>query len=71
LRLDCTKAERRLGWRPRTDLDLALVWTVDWYKRWAAGGDARELCGEQIDRFLTHDAGEQWTRPSAAFAKAG
>ncbi len=71
LRLDCTKAERRLGWRPRTDLDLALAWTVDWYKRWAAGGDARELCGEQIDRFLSQDAGEQWTRPSAVFAKAG
>jgi CDP-glucose 4,6-dehydratase len=71
LRLDCTKAESRLGWRPRTDLDLALVWTVDWYKRWAAGGDARELCGEQIDRFLTQESGEQWTRPLAAFAKAG
>jgi CDP-glucose 4,6-dehydratase len=71
LRLDCTKAERRLGWRPRTDLDLALTWTVDWYKRWAAGGDARKLCLEQIDRFLSQDAGEQWTRPSAVFAKAG
>ncbi len=71
LRLDCTKAEGRLGWRPRTDLDLALVWTVDWYKHWAAGGDARELCGEQVDCFLGMDGGKQWTRPSAVFAKAG
>jgi CDP-glucose 4,6-dehydratase len=71
LRLDCTKARGRLGWRPRTDLDLALRWTVDWYKRWSAGDDAGELCHEQIDRFLSHDMGEKWICPSAGFAKAG
>jgi CDP-glucose 4,6-dehydratase len=37
LRLDCSLARDRLGWRPRWELDLALEKTVDWYRAFAAG----------------------------------
>ncbi len=50
--LDCSKANRGLHWQPLTDLETALVWTVDWYRRQRCGEDARELCREQIDLFL-------------------
>jgi CDP-glucose 4,6-dehydratase len=50
LRLDASKARGRLGWRPRLDLDTAIAWSADWYRRCAAGESARALCDEQIRR---------------------
>jgi CDP-glucose 4,6-dehydratase len=35
--LDCTKAEQRLGWRPRHAFDDGLRETVEWYRRSLAG----------------------------------
>ncbi len=32
LELDCTHAREELGWRPRHDLDAALMLTADWYR---------------------------------------
>lgn len=32
LKLDCSKAASRLGWKPRWNLDTALEKTVEWYK---------------------------------------
>ncbi len=71
LRLNCDKARARLGWRPRTNLDDALRWTVEWYKHWAAGADVLELCDEQIERFRHQEPAALCERPSAGFAKAG
>lgn len=51
LALDSTKARTRLGWRPRLDYREAIQWTVAWYKTFRAGGDARALTHEQIDRY--------------------
>lgn len=48
LRLDCTNARERLGWRPAFGLREALVRTAHWYRDFAAGGDARELCLDEI-----------------------
>jgi CDP-glucose 4,6-dehydratase len=56
LQLDCSKAHRMLRWRPLTDLETGLAWTIDWYRRLQNGDDARGLCREQIDRFLACDA---------------
>ena len=55
LKLDCAKAEARLGWRGRLDLDAALSLTLDWYKDQAGGGDARAMTCQQIRDF---EAGE-------------
>lgn len=34
LRLDCTKANIQLGWRPRWNVSRAIDETVSWYKEW-------------------------------------
>jgi len=51
LKLDCSKARARLGWRPRLDLGTALDWSIEWHRRHAAGHEARALAEEQIARF--------------------
>ncbi|GMQ76434.1 MAG: CDP-glucose 4,6-dehydratase [Gammaproteobacteria bacterium] len=51
LKLDCSKASAKLGWRPSLGLEDALRWTVDWYKCFEGGGDVRALTEEQIARF--------------------
>jgi CDP-glucose 4,6-dehydratase len=48
LRLDSAKARTRLSWAPRLGLDQALAWTVEWYRRCAAGEPARALIDAQI-----------------------
>jgi dTDP-glucose 4,6-dehydratase len=43
--LDCKKAEKDLGWKPRIPLDAGLRQTIDWYKQnsgWIAGVRAGE-----------------------------
>jgi CDP-glucose 4,6-dehydratase len=41
LRLDCSRARERLGWRPYWELDLGLENVVDWYRAFAEGEDIR------------------------------
>jgi CDP-glucose 4,6-dehydratase len=49
LRLDCSKARDQLGWEPRVGLEQALERTVDWYRRWSQGEDARDLTLAQLE----------------------
>lgn len=53
-RLDLTtdKAFHQLGWRPRWDFDTTVAETTEWYRRFHAGESCRQLCLEQIDRYL-------------------
>jgi CDP-glucose 4,6-dehydratase len=55
LRLDSAKARARLGWRPRLPLDLALDWTVEWYRRAQAGEPAQALVDAQIAAYEDRD----------------
>ncbi len=48
LKLDCSKARMRLGWRPRWDLNQALTYILEWVKVYSSGGDVRRCCLEQI-----------------------
>jgi CDP-glucose 4,6-dehydratase len=48
LKLDCSKARLRLGWRPRWDLNQALTHILEWVKVYSSGGDVRRCCLEQI-----------------------
>jgi CDP-glucose 4,6-dehydratase len=48
LRLDSAKARQRLGWAPRLDLERALDWTIEWYRRCRAGDPADALIDAQI-----------------------
>ncbi len=51
--IDCTKAERELGWRPRVDFDSGLKTTIAWYRDHAAwveriiSGEYRRYCEQQ------------------------
>jgi CDP-glucose 4,6-dehydratase len=51
LKLDCSKARSRLGWRPRWSLDRALDEIVAWYKAAARGEDTRSITLAQIDEY--------------------
>jgi CDP-glucose 4,6-dehydratase len=51
LKLDCSKAANRLGWKPTIDLSQALDWVVTWYRAHLDGADMRALSLEQIDAF--------------------
>jgi CDP-glucose 4,6-dehydratase len=51
LSLDCSKAMKALGWKPRLKLEGALDWTVAWYKDFLARADARRLSLDQIARY--------------------
>lgn len=48
LKLDCSKARTRLGWRPLIPFDLALRMTCDWYLAQVEGKNMRDLSMRQI-----------------------
>ncbi|MEX2293221.1 MAG: CDP-glucose 4,6-dehydratase [Acidimicrobiales bacterium] len=48
LRLDASRAEQALGWKPRLDLVAAVEWTVAWWRGDLAGDDLRGLAMDQI-----------------------
>ena len=50
LMLDITKAQTRLGWKPRLMTIEAIALTVDWYKRYKSE-NVYDLCVEEIQRF--------------------
>lgn len=55
LKLDCSKAHSRLGWRPRWDLSQALDKIVEWHKRLDDGAEMRAISLAQIDEYMaTH-----------------
>lgn len=58
LALDATKAETVLGWNNKLSVETSVEWTVEWYKRFAAGDSARELTLNQIELFEALTQGE-------------
>ncbi len=51
LKLDCSKAAVRLGWRPQLRLREALSMTVDWYRAKLRGAEMRAFTCEQIRNY--------------------
>jgi CDP-glucose 4,6-dehydratase len=51
LRLDCSKAIARLGWRPRWSFREAIDNTASWYAGQARGDDVTALTAAQINAF--------------------
>jgi CDP-glucose 4,6-dehydratase len=51
LKLDCSKARRRLGWQPRWNLEKTLHVILEWVKIYSCSGDLRSCCLEQIDTY--------------------
>lgn len=48
LRLDASKAEQKLQWRPKWPLMEGLRHTVDWQLAWQRGEDMQDFCRKQI-----------------------
>ena len=55
LKLDCSKAYKKLGWRPKWNLDKALLNVIRWYQIENKGGDCRKISIEQIKEFMSSD----------------
>lgn len=51
LKLDCSKADQLLGWRPRWSLETAVQKTVLWQKAFLAKEDMKKISLEQIDAY--------------------
>lgn len=51
LNLDISKAKILLGWTPELQIETAVKYTVDWYKRYKQE-DVYCLCVEQIDNYM-------------------
>jgi CDP-glucose 4,6-dehydratase len=66
LRLDCSKAFVRLGWRPLLDLENSLRLTVDWYRQFQGGADMRAVTLAQIEQILKADRANSMRRNSLA-----
>lgn len=56
LKLDCSKANTRLGWKPRLHLSFALEWIVEWYQNYFNKGEMRQFTELQISRFESMEA---------------
>ena len=57
LRLDCSKASARLGWRPRTSVDDALRLTADWQNQLLSEQDMQAVSLGQIQAFQSLQRG--------------
>jgi CDP-glucose 4,6-dehydratase len=66
LTLSSILAERTLGWRPRLDIDRALLWTADWYRAHAAGEDMLRFSEAQIAQYQSLGASRAGARHSGA-----
>jgi CDP-glucose 4,6-dehydratase len=49
--LDCHKAKTKLGWQTKLNIEQALKWTIDWYKKNLDKTDMRKFTEEQITKF--------------------
>ena len=54
LKLDCSKARRRLGWQPAWTLDEALTRIVHWHQAWLAGADMHSHTLREIHDYTEH-----------------
>ncbi len=51
LKLDSSKSQTLLGWRPQWNLDTALDTTVEWYDAWRNNKNLHKLTLDQIHRY--------------------
>lgn len=49
LKLNCTKAKNKLNWEAKVNLELALQWIIDWYKKYEQKNNMRNFTELQIE----------------------
>lgn len=52
LKLDCSKALKRLNWSPRWNLQSTLKSIVDWHQIYMDGGDLKKQCLKEINNYI-------------------
>ncbi len=52
LKLDCSKAKSRLGWRPKWNINTTLELIVEWNKTVISGGNAKDITQQQVEKYL-------------------
>ena len=53
LKLNCTKANKRLGWQTKLTVDETIQWTIDWYSEYFNDSDMKTVSEHQIEKFLS------------------
>ncbi|MBF0530509.1 MAG: CDP-glucose 4,6-dehydratase [Deltaproteobacteria bacterium] len=54
LKLDCSLARQKLGWKPRLNLETAMDWTMAWYRAHLNGSpDMKSFTERQIERYMS------------------
>lgn len=51
LLLNCEKANKKLEWFPKMNIDTTMNWIVDWYKAYQENQDMKKITEEQIENF--------------------
>lgn len=54
LMLDITKAQIKLGWKPRMNITQCIELVADWYKKYNTSDDVYALCIEEINKYLSY-----------------
>ncbi len=52
LKLDCSKSNSILCWKPRWNLDIALKKIIEWTKEYQHGGNLKDTCLKQINEYM-------------------
>ena len=52
LKLDCSKASKRLKWNPKWNLQFTLKSIVDWHQIYINGGDIKKQCLKEINNYI-------------------
>lgn len=60
LKLDCSKAKDRLGWKPYLNLQSALILVGEWYKSYLNGKDMAMVTRQQIKQFADNLNHNHW-----------
>ncbi len=51
LKLDCSKANKILKWKPTFEITDSLQFTIDWHKSFTSENDIYQLCTQQISSY--------------------
>lgn len=56
LRIDSSKAQTKLFWRPKWDYTKAVFRTIQWHRNHRSGDDMYDVCREQLNAYLKTDS---------------
>ncbi len=51
LKLDCSKAKSKLGWKSKWSLEIAISQIIDWQRAFMDGKNMQEICMSQINQY--------------------